>query len=77
MNKQYQKGVILVYLIIVIAVFSILMLPLLDIAGQKIKILRSSADREQALQIAEAGINYYQWHLAHFQNDYFLSCNIK
>lgn len=32
--------------------------------------VRVSASREQALQIAEAGINYYQWHLAQFPSDY-------
>jgi hypothetical protein len=30
----------------------------------------AAIDNEQALQIAESGINYYQWHLAHFPNDY-------
>ncbi len=65
-----QKGAILVYLIIIILVFSILLLPLLDLASRKIFLIRSSIDNEEALQIAEAGINYYQWHLAHYQNDY-------
>jgi hypothetical protein len=65
-----QKGVMLVYVIIIIAVFSILMIPVLNIVSGKMKLLRSAADREQALQIAEAGTNYYQWHLAHFPTDY-------
>ncbi len=65
-----QSGVLLIYIIIIIFVFSVLMLPIISIASGKILLLRSSADREQALQIAEAGINYYQWHLAHFPSDY-------
>ncbi|PIT87042.1 MAG: hypothetical protein COU31_05140 [Candidatus Magasanikbacteria bacterium CG10_big_fil_rev_8_21_14_0_10_40_10] len=28
-------------------------------------------NREQAFQIAEAGINYYRWHLAHNKTDYY------
>ncbi len=28
-------------------------------------------DREMALQIADAGINYYRWHLAHTKEDYY------
>lgn len=70
-NKNYyQRGVLLIYITIIVALFSVLMLPILDIISTKIKILRSATNREQALQIAEAGVNYYQWHLAHFADDY-------
>lgn len=31
----------------------------------------SKHNREQAFQIAEAGINYYRWHLAHDKTDYY------
>ena len=55
---QYERGVLLVYIIIIVFLFSILMLPVVTIVSGKIKILRSSADREQALQIAEAGVNH-------------------
>lgn len=65
-----QKGAMLMYLIVIIFMFSILMVPILDVVAKKMTLLRSSADREQALQIAEAGISYYQWHLAHFPSDY-------
>src|SRR3989339_752005 len=65
-----QKGAILTYLIIIIAVFMMVMLPVVADFTQKIQILRSSITREQAFQIAEAGINYYQWHLAHYPDDY-------
>lgn len=68
--KNYQKGGMLIYLIISISVFSVLMIPLLDNIILRIKFLRSSIEREQALQIAEAGVNYYQWRLAHFPTDY-------
>ncbi len=69
-NRKKQTGAMLLYLIIIIFVFSILMLPIIDVVAKKMQLLRSSADREQALQIAEAGINYYQWHLAHYPSDY-------
>jgi hypothetical protein len=36
----------------------------------KMKVLATTIDREKSLQIAEAGVNYYQWHLAHYPNDY-------
>lgn len=31
---------------------------------------RHTYNREQAFQVAEAGVNYYRWHLAHNKNDY-------
>lgn len=70
MKEQIEKGGMLIYLIIIICVLFVLMLPLLDNVVLKIKTLRATIEREQALQIAEAGINYYQWHLAHFPEDY-------
>ena len=35
-----------------------------------IKASRQTFNREQAIQIAEAGIDYYRWHLAHAPQDY-------
>src|SRR3989338_3706411 len=35
-----------------------------------VRIARHSEAREQALQIAEAGVDYYRWHLAHAESDY-------
>jgi hypothetical protein len=69
-KQKKQKGALLLYLIIIIAVFIMVMFPVVVIFTGKIQLLRSSIEREEAIQIAEAGINYYQWHLAHFPNDY-------
>ena len=65
-----QKGSLLMYLIIGIFIFAIVMFPVSIIFGLKMNLLRSSVDREEALQIAEAGIDYYKWHLAHYEDDY-------
>lgn len=46
------------------------MLGVLSYATIQLKTTRGSINREQAFQIAEAGVNYYQWHLAHFPNDF-------
>lgn len=35
-----------------------------------LKLSRHTLYREQAFQIAEAGIDYYRWHLAHNKNDF-------
>jgi len=69
-EKNRQKGAILVYIIIVIAIFLIITPPLVANFLAKMQLMRLSMQKEQAFQIAEAGINYYQWHLAHYQTDY-------
>lgn len=44
---------------------------LISWAAVNIKASRLALQREQALQIAEAGIDYYRWHLAHASSDYY------
>jgi len=39
-------------------------------AGTNLRLARTSVQREKALQIAEAGIDYYRWHLAHAPQDF-------
>lgn len=73
MNTQTTKrntGSILVLLLFTVFLFSVIMFPVINYTVTQSKVIRSNASREQALQIAEAGINYYQWHLAHYPTDY-------
>lgn len=67
---HFSTGTILIYEVVIIAIFSLVMLPVVGNAAGQLKLILSSENREQALQIAEAGANYYQWHLAHFPDDY-------
>lgn len=67
-NKD--RGSILIYEVVIIFIFSTILLAVLSNAAYQLKIIRSTVNREQALQIAEAGVNYYQWHLSHFPADY-------
>jgi hypothetical protein len=68
--KNLNQGSILIYTIVVIFIFSLVMLSLVQYSTTQIRLTRSTISREQALQIAEAGVNYYQWRLAHFPTDY-------
>lgn len=69
-DQKKQKGSLLIYLIIIIFIIIIITPPIVMLFTAKLKLLQLSIEREQALQVADAGINYYQWHLAHFPNDY-------
>jgi len=72
MRKNIIKndGYALIYLLVIIFLFSIMMVPITSLLVTRMKVITSTVNREQALQIADAGINYYQWHLAHFPTDY-------
>ncbi len=65
-----QQGTILIYLAVTMFIFSLVMLGLLGYATMELRVTRSTVTSEQAFQIAEAGVNYYQWHLAYFPNDF-------
>lgn len=68
--KQKNNGATLIYLLVIIFVFSVIMMPIINLLVLKMRVLGTTIAREQSLQVAEAGINYYQWHLAHFPTDY-------
>ena len=69
-NIPQQDGSILVFTVVIIFIFSLVMLGLLSYATTELRLDRSTVTREQAFQIAEAGANYYEWHLANFPNDF-------
>ncbi len=68
-NKK-SSGAALAYMLVFIFAVSTVLFPLATNVVQQVKTIHTKVTREQAIQIAEAGINYYQWHLAHFPNDY-------
>ena len=69
-NKKLNSGSILLQAFF-FGVISIIMIgALISWASTNIKASRIGLYREQALQIAEAGIDYYRWHLAHASTDF-------
>lgn len=72
MNKQNkkQKGTILVQALVFGTISVVMIGSLVAWAGVNIKASKVGIKREQALQIAEAGIDYYRWHLAHSPTDF-------
>lgn len=68
--KGSSTGSIMIYELIVMFIFATVLLPVLANAIQQIALGRSSVNRELAFQIAEAGVNYYQWRLSHYPDEY-------
>lgn len=65
-----KSGQVLVQIIIFSSLVIILLAGLVQWAVLSLKASRQLANREQVLAIAEAGIEYYRWHLAHAQQDF-------
>lgn len=64
------RGLILVNVLVFGVIATIVTTAMINWAGSTLRETRYMADREQAFQIAESGIEYYRWHLAHFPTDY-------
>ena len=67
---ERQKGMIIIHAIVFGSVALILISGLVTWASINIKASKNAIDKELAFQIAEAGIDYYRWHLAHDPNDF-------
>lgn len=68
--NHLNKGTILLQAFVFGMISVVIIGALISWAGSNIKASRVGVYREQALQIAEAGIDYYRWHLAHASTDY-------
>lgn len=69
-NKSRQSGFVLPAVLGIIIVLSILAAATFTIIGSNLYSVNYSVKRQQAFNIAEAGVNYYLWHLSHNPTDY-------
>ena len=65
-----RRGDILLSVLIFSAITVTITIGLVNWGAAMLRAIRTTATREQAFQIAEAGVDYYQWHLAQSPNDY-------
>lgn len=65
-----QNGQIIIPALVFGCIAIIVVTALISWASLNLKLTRQAVNREQALQIAEAGNDYYRWHLAHAKTDY-------
>ncbi len=64
------RGVVLLPVLVFGAVALIVVAGLVNWGASSLRLSRVAVDREKALHIAEAGIDYYRWHLIHNPLDY-------
>lgn len=69
-STHSRRGDILILTLLIMTLLVLVEVPLLTTLALDLRATHTQVAREEALQIAEAGIDYYQWHLAHFPTDY-------
>lgn len=70
MKKQRQKGTITPALLVITGAFVVVIYGMLFALGVQFDSSNRQVAQEKALHVAEAGVNYYRWHLAHDPDDY-------
>lgn len=65
-----EKGAILTLVLVFGFVFLIILGGITGLILSQHKLSQKRADYNSSLHIAEAGVNYYRWHLAHSPNDF-------
>lgn len=72
MSRLYLKedtGFVIPALLVVIIIFSFLVVGLADIISSTLGEATRTESKQMSLNIAEAGINYYLWHMSHANSD--------
>lgn len=66
-----EKGAIVLSILVYAGIAVVIVSSLIGLLVTTFRNSTDLVDREQSFQIAEAGIDYYRWHLAHAQSDYY------
>ena len=66
-----EKGTMLLPVLGAMTIFLVFISGLASLGGYQNKLYLQQYGKTEALHVAEAGINYYTWHLAHAQNDFY------
>lgn len=69
-KKTANKGQLLIQVLVFSAIAAFFISGIIAWAGINIRVSRQAVWREMALGVAEAGVDYYRWHLAHAPQDY-------
>ncbi len=70
MIRIHTKGYILLTLILVLSIVIPLLMVFVGWSVTSLRVVERTMQREVAFHIAEAGIEYYRWHLAHNPDDF-------
>lgn len=63
--RSSKKGFALAYVLVIMTACLILLMSIITFVVSQLQYSMKQHDREQALQVAEAGVHFYKWYLAH------------
>ncbi|OIO16604.1 hypothetical protein COV56_01590 [Candidatus Kuenenbacteria bacterium CG11_big_fil_rev_8_21_14_0_20_37_9] len=69
-NSAEEKGNVLILVLVTIAIFSFVSLGIASMAIMQHRLANQKVSWQLAINIAEAGLDYYRWHLAHAPEDF-------
>lgn len=69
-RQDEQSGFVMPLILSFIILAAVLSVAVLEVVETNLSTVNNNAERQQAFNIAEAGINYYLWHLSHNPTDY-------
>jgi len=64
-NVSKRKGSVLAYILVITSLSMMLLLAVIQVVVSRIQYAQYRENKEQSLQIAESGIYFYRWYLAH------------
>ncbi len=64
-KNEKEKGSAVAYALVIIAMVSVILSSVVQFVASQAKAAYQTQSREEAFQIAEAGVNFYRWYLAH------------
>lgn len=64
-SRYFKKGSAIIMALIIVSIAAILFLGIIGYITSQIKYASHAEAKEKALHIADAGLNYYKWYLAH------------
>ena len=67
---SFEKGLITPMVLVIVTVSAIIMFSLAFVVVNQYQLTQRTTALEQARQIAESGLDYYRWRLAHFPDDF-------
>ena len=69
MKPKKTSGYLSITVLVFVSIFVVVFAGLANLSTSQSRVQRSKEQGLSALEIAEAGFDYYKWHLAHYPND--------
>ena len=68
-HKKHSSGYMLILVLVFASVFLVIISSFIGYVVTQSQVVNFRHEQQRATDIAEAGLNYYRWHLAHYPDD--------